>query len=458
MQAWLVQTGWLAEQSLLELQAPELSSQVRPEQVSQAPQAGEHSEATQVRVVESQTPGEHCASLVQPLPASTIWQAPVERLHTSAPGHCTLAQGLVFGELPPQARASERTAAAAIRVEVIVREECDGMASVRNRSPSGRTLVCARHEGYDSPVRTVRLASLLLAAAAMACHRAPDRPAAQRESPAPLQPGETRFAVIGDFGTGGSDELEVARMVSAWSPSFIVTVGDNNHPDGNPADLESHVAAAYAAFIPGNHGGYGIGPAEPRFFPALGNHDWRTSDRLAAYRAFFATPGNGRYYDVTLDDGRVQLFSLDSDPHEPDGIGPASKQATWMAAEATKSAAMKPCLRLVAFHHPPYSSAVHGSTEAMRWPFPSLGVDAVLTGHDHTYERLEVQGIPYFVDGLGGAELYPFRSALPESRVRYNAAHGAMLVTVGPEATRFEAWSVTGEKIDSLRVPKKCPR
>ena len=309
-------------------------------------------------------------------------------------------------------------------------------------------------------IRPLAFAAALLCAtgALPACHRAPDRPVAARETPAALRAGETRFAVIGDFGTGDADELEVARMVAGWSPSFVITVGDNNDPDGNPADLESHVAAGYAAFIPGDHGAYGLGPPEPRLFPALGNHDWRTADRLAAYTAFFRTPGNGRYYDVALDGGRVQLFSLDSDPHEPDGIAPDSKQATWLASEAKGAPASKPCLRLAAFHHPPYSSGAHGSTVEMRWPFAALGIDAVLTGHDHTYERLDVQGTPYFVDGLGGAELYPFRGALPESRVRYNAAHGAMLVTVGPEATRFEAWSVTGEKIDSYSLARKCPR
>ena len=39
----------------------------------------------------------------------------------------------------------------------------------------------------------------------------------------------------------------------------------------------------------------------------------------------------------------------------------------------------------------------------MQWPFKDWGADAVLTGHDHIYERLLVNGIPYFVNGIGGA-------------------------------------------------------
>jgi hypothetical protein len=234
----------------------------------------------------------------------------------------------------------------------------------------------------------------------------------------------------------------------------VVTVGDNNVPDGSAADLEPHVAAAYAKYIPGEHGAYGPGSAEPRFFPSLGNHDWRSSTGLDAYRDFFHVPGNGRYYDVTLADGRVALFFLDSDSHEPDGIAADSKQAAWFRERAAATSA---CLRLVLFHHPAYSSAWHGSTKAMRWPFRELGMDAVLAGHDHDYERFQINGIPYIVDGLGGASIYSFGTPLPESLVRYNRAHGALLVTLSSGAVRYEMWSVAGERVDSLTVAKACP-
>jgi tartrate-resistant acid phosphatase type 5 len=295
----------------------------------------------------------------------------------------------------------------------------------------------------------------LLAASPVACHRASatsaDLPADAKIGA--LNKGDVRFAVIGDFGTGGPDEMEVARMVASWEPSFIFTVGDNNLPSGSPADLEPHVAAAYGQFIPGNHGPFGVGPQTPRFFPALGNHDWRNPAGIAPYASFFQVPGNGRYYDVTLADGRLQLFSLDSDPHEPDGNGPDSKQARWLKSRAAASSA---CLRIVAFHHAAYTSALHGGTREMRWAYREMGIDAVLTGHDHTYERLEEDGIPYFVDGLGGATIYGFHDEDPGSKVRYNAAHGAMLVTLTNAGPRYEFWSVRGEKVDTLSVAKPC--
>ena len=42
----------------------------------------------------------------------------------------------------------------------------------------------------------------------------------------------------------------------------------------------------------------------------------------------------------------------------------------------------------------------------MQWSFTAWGVDTVLAGHDHTYESLLVDGIPYFVNGLGGGRIY----------------------------------------------------
>src|SRR5437667_354261 len=64
---------------------------------------------------------------------------------------------------------------------------------------------------------------------------------------------------------------------------------------------------------------------------------------------------------------------------------------------------------LVYFHHPPYSSgAVHGSSPWMQWPFPAWGASAILSGHDHEYERIVVSGFPYFVNGLGGESIYSF--------------------------------------------------
>ena len=97
---------------------------------------------------------------------------------------------------------------------------------------------------------------------------------------------------------------------------------------------------------------------------------------------------------------------------------------------------------------------MHGSTTWMRWPFATWGTQAVLSGHEHTYERLLVDGIPYFVDGVGGGGIYNFGNPLPESQFHYNADYGAMLVSATGTDVHFEFYNRTGKLIDQYELTK----
>jgi hypothetical protein len=144
----------------------------------------------------------------------------------------------------------------------------------------------------------------------------------------------------------------------------------------------------------------------------------------------------------------VHFFALDSDSRESDGVSSSSVQAQWL--EPRLEASESPW-QIVYFHHAPYSSGLHGSTDWMQWPFAGWGAEAVLTGHDHTYERIFRDEIVYFVNGLGGGAIYDFRLFPVEgSQVRYNDDYGAMLV----EATRLVTFQfLTGrQEIDSYTI------
>jgi hypothetical protein len=266
-----------------------------------------------------------------------------------------------------------------------------------------------------------------------------------------------RFAVIGDFGfaaispQGAADEAAVANLVASWSPEFVVTVGDNNYPDGTAETIDDNIGQFYQAFISPYVGSYGEGAAENRFFPALGNHDWNTGN-VDAHLAYFALPGNERYWDVVR--GPVHLFVVDSDEKEPDGIAFDSTQGKWL--QQTLSASSSP-FDLVFLHHAPYSSGEHGSTAIMQWPYASWGAQLVMAGHDHDYERLEAQGIPFVVNGFGGADLRPIESAIPESQVRYDAEHGAMLIEADDLALTMHAITVSGQIVDAHAITATEP-
>ena len=254
------------------------------------------------------------------------------------------------------------------------------------------------------------------------------------------------FAVIGDYGLASKPESDVADLVLNWKPDFIVTVGDNNYQSGAATSIDENIGQYYHSYIYPYSGAYGSGATTNKFFPVLGNHDWLTTN-AQPYLNYFNLPGNHRYYDFVQ--GPVHFFMLDSDPHEPDGITSTSKQALWLKNALSSSTSP---WNIVVLHHAPYSSGQHGSSTALQWPFQAWGADVVLAGHDHTYERLTVDNIPYFVDGIGGNTIYNFGAPVPGSQVRYNADYGAMLVKATDTTILFEFYNRRGALIDSFTL------
>ena len=257
-----------------------------------------------------------------------------------------------------------------------------------------------------------------------------------------------RFAVIGDYGFAGEPEANVADLVISWAPDLIITTGDNNYEFGEASTIDINIGQFYHEYISPYVGSFGAGsPSGNRFFPSLGNHDWE-SPNAQPYLDYFALPGNERYYTFTS--GPVQFFVIDSDPREPDGVTSDSVQAQWLRDALQASTAP---WKLVYFHHPPYSSgAVHGSQTYMQWPFQAWGASAVLTGHDHTYERVIIDNFPYFVVGLGGRSIYEFGAPIPGSEVRYNEDFGAMRVDADASAMTFSFYSRVGALVDSYTL------
>jgi hypothetical protein len=255
-----------------------------------------------------------------------------------------------------------------------------------------------------------------------------------------------RFAVIGDYGQEGPDAEAVANLVKSWAPDFIATTGDNNYFFGAASTIDSNIGRYYHAYIHPYKGSFGPGATTNRFFPSMGNHDWEAPG-AAPYRAYFTLPGNERYYTVVR--GPVQLFILDSDFHEPDGVTDDSVQAAWLQAQLTASTAR---WKIVIAHHSPFSSGAHGSGLWMQWPFEAWGAHAFLSGHDHTYERVTHGNIPYFVNGLGGAPRYLFGPPIAGSQVRFSDDHGAMRVDATDSQISFRFFTRAGVLVDTYTL------
>lgn len=254
-----------------------------------------------------------------------------------------------------------------------------------------------------------------------------------------------RLAMIADYGVEGPDADAVAGLVAGWSPDAVVTAGDNNYPAGAAATIDRAVGSRYAAFIGSYRGGFGPGSAVNRFFPTLGNHDWEAPG-ARPHLDYFTLPGNERYYEVAF--GPLRVFAIDSDPREPDGVDAGSVQARWLRERL--AAAAEPW-RIVVFHHAPYGASRHAPARWMRWPFRAWGADAVVAGHNHVYERVMREGLPYLTIGLGGAEPYALAEPAAAGTVaRWASGSGALLVTADRDRLELAFIAVGGGVIDRL--------
>lgn len=273
-------------------------------------------------------------------------------------------------------------------------------------------------------------------------------------SPRSSAPGAVHFAIIGDFGASGLPERQVADLVHSWQPEFVVSLGDNNYPNGGQATLDENVGKYYGTYIAlkkGAHSAYPTSP-EQRFFPCLGNHDWR-AEGARPYLDYFNLPGNGRYY--TVSHGPVDLFIVDSDPHEPDGVDANSVQAKWLKQALKVSSAP---WKLVILHHPPYSSGSHGSNTWMQWPYQAWGASMVLGGHDHAYEHVVMDGMHYMVMGISGAPRDRFKVACALPRAEqddcYDGNYGALNAEVSPSDLIFKLITVDGRVHDTVHLSR----
>lgn len=265
------------------------------------------------------------------------------------------------------------------------------------------------------------------------------------------QPGDTVIAIVGDAGELNDDTLAVAALVDAQQPDAVFTVGDNEYTtEGRTvASFEKSVGGVYGSWIDAG-----------AFFPIPGHHDYgdqcddpEAPADLDAYLDYFELPvgpEDETYYDVRI--GDVHVFALDSlEACHRDGGAKLERQRQWLAAQARESDAV---IQIVLLHQPPYSSgSSHGSVEALRWDFADWGVDLVVSGNDHIYERAVHDDVTYVVNGLGGIEAHEVGDIIDGSLVTYSNGFGALVVNVGDTVATGSFVTVDGDEIDRFELP-----
>jgi 3',5'-cyclic AMP phosphodiesterase CpdA len=199
-------------------------------------------------------------------------------------------------------------------------------------------------------------------------------------------PAGFHLAVAGDVGDSGSridaTGAAVARIGAIEPYDALLLLGDNVYPTGDPAKLPGTVFEPFAEVL----------DSGTALFAILGNHDVKGGwgeEQMAALGM------SGRYWAEEYDD--VLIVGLDSND-----IADPEQLAFLEDALASTSARWK----IVALHHPPYSAGYQGSStsarDALSPLFENYGVQLVLSGHDHDYQRsVPIGGVTYVVSGAG---------------------------------------------------------
>ena len=253
---------------------------------------------------------------------------------------------------------------------------------------------------------------------------------------APARAARFTFAVVGDFGSGNENEAAVASLIESWHPDFVLTVGDNAYPTGSDEVLDRDIFSPYAAVM-----------RESAWFPALGNHDVKTSGGKPELDAFHSL-GNERWYRFTW--GNAGVVVLDSNT----SVDPGSPQLRF----ARSSLALRSCFRFAAWHHPPWEPPAASLSPGLRRNIVPLvekhGTQVVFEGHLHAYARSRPHhGVLYVAVGTGGAQLDndAAKLTIPAARL-VQGRFGALRVDVAGRAARFRYQTVDGMVRDDFRL------
>lgn len=298
-----------------------------------------------------------------------------------------------------------------------------------------------------------------LAAGAQVPDPAPATPAAGTETPAyPDHGSPPTIAAAGDIAcdpknpfynrgrgrNGLCQQKKTAHLIRALDPDAVLALGDTQYDDGKLGKYNKSYEASWGAFLDITR-------------PAVGNHEYITN--TDGYRRYFgarAVPDGNTYYSFDLQSWHI--VALDSNCWaEP--CRPGSRQYEWLKADLEAATADGGGIcQLAYFHHPRFSSGLHGNNGfvAPLWRLLyRYGVDVVLNGHDHYYERfapltplgkLDRQGgVREFIVGTGGAETYPIRDVQPHSQRRRTDVFGVLSMTLHPDAYDWRFVPVKGE-------------
>jgi acid phosphatase type 7 len=242
-------------------------------------------------------------------------------------------------------------------------------------------------------------------------------------------PVDRRYG-IGQGEETGCQQKATSQLIARLKPAAVMPLGDNQYQHGTYRGFMSSYAQTWGRFLAITH-------------PVIGNHEYDTPHAAGYFGYFGRAAGDPRKAYYSYDLGRWHVVVLnDTGCRYVGGCGAGSPQERWLRRDL---AADRARCTLAAWHEPRWSSGEHGSNPALQAMWRDMyaaGVDVVVAGHDHHYERFEPldasgrsdpsRGIRSFVVGTGGVGLRGFEHYAVGSVVREHDTFGVLALSLHP--------------------------
>ncbi len=241
------------------------------------------------------------------------------------------------------------------------------------------------------------------------------------------------FVVYGDTQNHPDIHRTIINQALSLMPDLALHVGDLVSGGREEAQWDEFfwIEKELLAYVP--------------LFPTLGNHELQSKH----YFERFFLPGNERWYSFTYGPAFFICLQIDGFTKLDD----VSEQYQWL--EQTLAKNTQPWL-FVYFHKPTYSAEYEGQNEAyirsrLTPLFEQYGVRLVFSGHNHNYQRSQVNGITYVITGGGGGELSD-RIKQDEHLLRYYVGYHLVLIKIEGDEMDAIALTPEGAIIDRFEI------
>lgn len=231
----------------------------------------------------------------------------------------------------------------------------------------------------------------------------------------------------GDGNLLGCHMRATADLAKKLKPDNILILGDIQYEDGELSEFNKVYAKSW-----------GAPELKAITKPVPGNHEYNSRNAAGYYQYFGKSAGDSAKGYYSFDEGDWHFVALNSNCKFV-ACEKGSEQQKWLAQDLANNRSK---CTLAYWHHPLFSSGIHGSDNKTKDLYQTLldaKADLLLAGHDHLYERFAPQnangnnsasGIRSFIVGTGGKSLYPFRKQKPNSEVRISKTFGVLKLSL----------------------------